>query len=246
MLKSGLMVATLFVSACAGVQQAEAPLPGLPVWDGQQIVCNQEVSFAPEAETPLPVFAEDERLGFCARSMRYIKLHRQYGDQTGYFGAVAAATASLAATYAPLVRRAYSENTWAFLAKINREAEAGIIAAAQQAGRGGLGGLLRGGVDARALFRAEQERIELALQTLKSDDPERYAEVIREVNSTLNPTNRLLIAAINRNPFFRAYEAGLAQIRARHGGAIDYADIGQRVEIDAVLLALIKGVGPTG
>jgi len=240
--RSGFLVLAVVVSAC-GSREVETPEMGLPAWDGDHIVCNEDVSFAAGAVGTLPEFTEDDRLGFCARSMRYIELHREFGSKTSYFGVVAATTASLAATYAPLVRKAYSESTWTFMADMNRELEAHVNEVAQKAGQGGLSGILRGGLDTGANVRAEQETVQAKLDAFAASDPEGYAQLIEDVNGTFNPTNRLLIAAINRNPFFKAYEAGLAQVRVRHGGAIDFADIEQRVEIGAVLQALIEGTG---
>jgi len=234
------------VAGCAAILPQNPPAMGLPAWDGSQIVCNETVSFAPDAAETLPVFSEDERLGLCARAMRYLELNRQFGGQTSYFGVAAAGTASLAATYAPLVRRAYSKSTWAFLADLSRQTENTVNVVAQratQASASRMRNLLSGGVpDAGGLIRAEQQGVQAALDDLRAQDPDAYARVIKEINGTLNPTNPMLIAAINRNPFFRAYEAGLAGLRARYGGAIDYANIEQRVEIGAVLQALIEAI----
>ena len=237
------------LAACGGTPQPETPSMGLPAWDGEQIVCNETVSFSSDATATLPEFPADERLGLCARSMAYITLHRQNGEQTSYFGVTAAVVASLAATYAPLVRRAYSESTWEFMAELSRETETMIAGVAAQANQGGVSRLMDRvsgrGLDTGALIRSEQRAVQASLDTLKAEDPEGYARLIEDVNGTFNPTNRMLIAAINRNPFFRAYEAGLAQVRARHGGAIDFADIEQRVEIGEVVRSLIEAVPPT-
>ncbi len=242
--RSGLIGLALLVAACGGGQPPVAPDLGLPAWDGSQIVCNKTVSFARTATETLPEFAADERLGFCARAMRYIELNRQYGAQSSYFGVAAATTASLAATYAPLVRRAYSAGTWTFMNDLNADLERRVNTAAADAENTGglLARLSRGGLDTEALIVAEQQEVQAALEAMAADNPEAYAQLIEEVNGTFNPTNRLLIAAINRNPFFRAYEAGLAQVRLRHGGAINYADMAQRVEISHVLQALIEGI----
>ncbi len=245
--RSGIFGLALFVSACGGGQPPQAPEMGLPAWDGTLIVCNETVSYAPSAIAPLPEFAADERLGLCARTMRYVTLNRQYGGQTSYFGVAAATTASLAATYAPLVRRAYSDSTWEFMDNLSGDIEVRVNAAAENAagGQGLLGRLSRAPMDTGALIREEQKDVQAALLAFAADDPDGYATLAKEVNSTFNPTNRLLIAAINRNPFYRAYEAGLAQVRARHGGAIDFADMEQRIEIGAVLQALIEAI-PAG
>ncbi len=236
----------MLVSACGGGQPPAAPEMGLPAWDGTQIVCNKTVSFAPTATEALPEFAPEERLGLCARSMRYIALNRQYGEDTSYFGVAAASTASLAATYAPMVRRAYSASTWEFLDNLNGDLEVLVNdAAAEMATSGGFFARLSSSQpDTDALILAEQAAVQAALDALATDNPEAYALLIQEVNATLNPTNRLLIAAMNRNPFFKAYGAGLAQLRARHGGALDYADMAQRVEISHVLQTLIEGIPP--
>ena len=244
--RSSILALSLFLAACGGKTSTTPPELGLPAWDGDQIVCNENVSFAREATAGLPEFDEDERLGLCARAMRYIELNRQFGDKTGYFGVAAATTASLAATYAPMVRRAYSESTWAFMAALNGDMEAQVNAAAEKATQGGSLIQLFSGAELStdSLIREEQQAIQARLDAFASSDPEGYARLIEEVNGTFNPTNRLLIAAINRNPFFRAYEAGLAQVRERHGGAIDYADLNQRIEIAGVLQALIEGISP--
>ncbi len=246
-LRSGLIGLALLVAGCAGGNQPPAaPDPGLPAWDGNQIVCNKTVSFAPTATGALPEFPPEERLGFCARAMRYIALNRQYGAQTSYFGVAAAGTASLAATYAPLVRRAYSASTWEFFDNLNADLEVLVNdAAAKLAASGGFFSRLSGGrPDTGALIADEQAAVQVALDALATDNPEAYARLIQEVNATLNPTNRLLIAAMNRNPFFKAYGDGLAQLRQNHGGALDYADMAQRVEISQVLQALIEGIPP--
>ena len=237
----GLMV---FLAACGGSQPPQSPEMGLPAWDGSQIVCNETVSFARTATEALPEFAPDERLGLCARSMRYMELNRKYGAQTSYFGVAAATVASLAATYAPLVRRAYSGSTWEFMDNLSGDIEVQVNMAAEKAaaGQGLLGRIARAPMNTAALILDEQMEVQAALEAFAMDNPEGYATLIEEVNGTFNPTNPLLIAAINRNPFFRAYEAGLAQVRARHGGAIDFADIEQRVEIGEVLRALIEGI----
>lgn len=234
----------LFVAACGLKPAAPGLENALPAWDGLQIVCNKEVSFSENATDDLPEFSPDERLGLCARSMHYLEFHRQFGRDTSYFGVAAATTASLAATYAPLVRRAYSDSTWAFMGALSREIEQRINAvASRQAGAQGLLGRITGGrADTNALIREEQIAVQAKLDTFATENPDAYARLIDDVNGTFNPTNRLLIAAINRNPFFRAYEAGLAQIRARHGGAIDFADLEQRIEIGLVLQALIDGI----
>jgi len=241
-----ILALSTFVAGCGGGTQPETPSMGLPAWDGAQIVCNETVSFAADGTSALPVFPADERLGLCARSMRYIELNRQYGGQTSYFGVAATTTASLAATYAPLVRRAYSKSTWDFMAELSRQTETTVNAVAQKAGQGGVSRLLDrvsgGALDAASLIRAEQRQVQAALEALRARDQDTYTKVIEEVNGTFNPTNRMLIAAINRNPFFRAYEAGLAQVRARHGGAIDFADMQQRIEIGDVLQTLIEAI----
>lgn len=236
----------VLAAGCGSGARQETPAMGLPAWDGEQVVCNETVSFARGAVGVLPDFPEDERLGLCVRSMRYIELNRQFGGQTSYFGVAAASTASLAATYAPMVRRAYSESTWAFMADLSRQNETRVKAAAQQAGQGGVSRLIGrfsgGGLDPSALIRQEQQDVQTALDALAAREPDAYAQLIEDVNGTLNPTNRLMIAAINRNPFFKTYEAGLAQIRARHGGAIDYAVLEQRIEIGAVLQSMIEDI----
>ena len=242
--RSGILGLVMFVAACGGGQPPAAPELGLPAWDGEQIVCNKSVSFARTATATLPEFEPNERLGFCERSMRYIALHRQYGAQTSYFGVAAATTATLAATYAPLVRRAYSDSSWEFMDNLSGDIEAQVTAAAEKAARasGLLGRISNARMNTDALVREEQQGVQAALEAFAADNPEGYAQLIEDVNGTFNPTNRLLIAAINRNPFFRAYEAGLAQVRARHGGAIDFSDVEQRIEIGAVLQALIEGI----
>ena len=237
----------VFVAACGGGTPPPAlPDMELPAWDGSQIVCNETVSFAQSATAPLPEFAADERLGLCARSMRYIALSREHGAQTSYFGVAAATTASLAATYAPLVRRAYSDSTWSFMASLNEDIEARVNLAAENAGgpSGLLGRFSGARMDTGALIREEQKAVQAKLEAFARDNPDAYAQLIEDVNGTFNPTNRLLIAAINRNPFFKAYEAGLAQVRARHGGAIDFSVLEQRVEIGEVLQALIEQIPP--
>jgi len=243
-MRFGVLGFVMFVAACGGSPQPAAPEMGLPAWDGEQIVCNETVSFARTATAALPVFDENERLGLCARSMRYIELNRQYGEQTSYFGVAAATTASLAATYAPLVRRAYSASTWEFMDNLSGDIELRVNMAAENAGgtQGVLGRFTRARMDTGALVREEQKDVQAMLDAFARDNPEAYAQLIQDVNGTFNPTNRLLLAAINRNPFFRAYEAGLAQVRIRHGGAIDFADIEQRIEIGEVLQALIEGI----
>jgi len=240
--RTAILGLAVFVTGCASLQQPVVPASGLPAWDGQQIVCNKDVSFAPFAGAPLPVFSADERLGLCARAMRYVELNRELGGQSSYFGVAAISTASLAATYAPMVRRAYSASTWAFLAGLNQELEAQVDAAASKARQGGLAGFFSGGTSTEKLLRDEQARVQTALDNLAAQDPDAYAQLISDINATLNPTNKLLIAAINRNPFFKAYEAGLAQLRAQNGGMIDYADIDQRIAISTVLQNLIEAI----
>ncbi|MBL1435101.1 MAG: hypothetical protein COB08_002725 [Rhodobacteraceae bacterium] len=243
-LRSGIIGLALFAAACGGERPPEAPEMGLPAWNGEQIVCSKTVSFAHTTTAALPVFDDNERLGLCARSMRYIELNRQYGAQTSYFGVAAATTASLAATYAPLVRRAYSDSTWEFMDNLSADIELRVNLAAENAegSQGLLGRISRAPMNTGALIREEQKHVQTILETFALDDPDGYALLIEDVNGTFNPTNRFLIAAINRNPFFRAYEAGLAQVRERHGGAIDFAELEQRIEIGEVLQALFKGI----
>jgi len=235
---------TIFLAACGGNQPPQSPDMELPAWDGSQIVCSETVSFAHTAIEPLPEFAADERLGLCARTMRYIALHRQYGAQTSYFAVAAEATATLAATYAPLVRRAYSDSTWNFMAALSQTIEPRVSLAAENAAgtQGLLGRISRAPMNTRALIREEQKAVQAELDAFAAENPEGYAQLITDVNGTFNPTNPFLIAAINRKPFYRAYEAGLAQVRANHGGAIDFADIEQRIEIGEILNALIEGI----
>ncbi len=237
-IRSGIVAFGFFVAACAAPPLPDVPQNRLPAWDGSQIVCNETVSFAVNADQALPEFAEDERLGLCARSMRYVELHRQYGDKTAYFGVAAISTASLAATYARLVRRAYSQSTWDFLAGMNSGIETRIMAAAS----GNGGGWFAPELNTAALIRAEQNEVQQRMEEFASADPDAYTLMLEEVNATLNPTNALLISAINRNPFFKAYEAGLAQIRSQNGGAIDYAVLEQRLAMNGVLRALIEAV----
>ena len=242
--RSGVLGFVMFVAACGGVQPPASPDMGLPAWDGEQVVCNETVNFSPTATAALPEFAAEERLGLCARTIRYMELHRQYGSQTSYFAIAAESTATLAATYAPLVRRAYSDSTWEFMDNLSGDIEVRVNTAAENAaGRQGLfGRISRAPMNTRALIREEQKDVQAALDAFLADDPEGYAQLIKDVNGTFNPTNPLLIAAINRNPFYRAYEAGLAQVRANHDGAIDFADIEQRIEIGGVLKALIEAI----
>jgi len=243
-LRTGIIGLTLFVAACGGGQSPATPELGLPAWDGSQIVCNETVSFARTTTAALPEFEPNERLGLCARSMRYIELNRQFGEQTSYFGVAAATTASLAATYAPLVRRAYSASTWEFMDNLSADIELRVNTAAENAtgSQGVLGRFTRARMDTGALIREEQKDVQASLEAFAADNPEAYAQLVEDVNGTFNPTNRLLIAAINRNPFFKAYEAGLARVRLRHGGAIDFAVLEQRIEIGEVLQALIEGI----
>lgn len=243
-LRSGLIGLAFVTAACGGSQPPAAPELGLPAWNGEQVVCNETVSFSHTATAALPVFDDGERLGLCARSMRYIELNRKYGEQTSYFGVAAATTASLAATYAPLVRRAYSDSTWEFMATMSADIEDQVNLAAENSrgSQGLLGRISRSPMNTGALIREEQKDVQKTLDAFALADPEGYAQLIEDVNGTFNPTNRLLIAAINRNPFFRAYEVGLAQVRARHDGAINYADLEQRIEIGEVLQALFRGI----
>ncbi len=242
--RTGILGFVMFVAACAGGQPPATPDMALPAWNGEQIVCNQTVSFDRRAVAPLPKFAENERLGLCARAMRYIELNRQYGDLTSYFGVAAATTASMAATYAPLVRRAYSASTWEFMDNLSGDTEVWVNKVAAKAAKSdGFFSQISGTkMDTAALILEEQKEVQAALEAFATDSPEAYAQLIKDVNGTFNPSNRLLIAAINRNPFFHAYEAGLAQVRARHNGAIDFADMAQRIEIANVLQALIEGI----
>lgn len=243
-IRSSIVAFGFFVAACAAPPPPlpDVPQSELPAWDGSQIVCGETVSFATNADQALPEFAADERLGLCARSMRYVELHRLYGDKTAYFGVAAISTASLAATYAPLVRRAYSKSTWDFLAEMNSEIEARVVAAAARAASGSGGGWFAPALNTAALIQGEQNEVQQRMEGFASADPAAYALMLEEVNNTLNPTNALLISAINRNPFFKAYEAGLAQIRAENGGAIDYVALEQRLAMNSVLRALIEAV----
>ncbi len=243
-MRAGIAGLMLFAAACGGGQPPAAPDLGLPAWDGEQVVCGKTVSFARTNTDPLPEFAANERLGLCARTVRYMVLNRQYGAQTSYFGVAAETTATLAATYAPLVRRAYSGSTWEFMDTLSGDTEMLVNSAAEKVagGRGLLGRISRAQLTTDAAIREEQQAVQAALDTFAADNPEGYAQLIKDVNGTFNPTNPMLIAAINRSPFYRAYEAGLAQVRANHGGAIDYADIEQRIEISGVLQALIEAI----
>lgn len=232
-----LLIALLFTASCGLFGRGNAPDPDLPlpVWNGESILCNEDVSFDKAAETALPEFADDERLGLCARSIRYLELNRLYGDRTEFFGIAAASTASLAATYAPLVRRAYSDETWGFMAQMSADLETGANRVAADLAAGER-------VNTTALIAQDQRAVQAALDQLAATDPETYAAVIAEVGSTLNPTNRLLLAAINRNPFFAAYEAGLAQVRADVGGNIDFSSLDHRLKVGVILKRLISGI----
>ncbi|MBL4806639.1 MAG: hypothetical protein JKY31_05035 [Rhodobacteraceae bacterium] len=212
----------------------------IPAWDGAHILCSENVSFAQSSTDELPEFDDDERLGFCSRSMKYLELHRQYGDQTPYFGIAAATTGSLAATYARLVRRAYSAPTWAFMQELNVSLDRNVDAAAAQLAAGGHGNV---GFTNR-MIRQEQNAVQEALDTLQQSDPDAFATVIKELGSTLNPTNPMLLAAINRNPFFAAYEASLAVIRTEVGGPVDYSNPAHRLKISTALNRLITNIAP--
>ncbi len=248
-MKRSFIVLSAFgvLSACGvlglfGNSLPDAPLnqTAIPAWDGNHILCSEDVSFAMDSTDALPEFDADERLGFCIRSIKYLELHRQFGDRTTYFGVAAALTGSLAATYAPLVRRAYSPPTWEFMQSVNLALDANVDVASAALAAGARGGQNF----TRRTIANGQNDVQSLLDALQAESPETYAQVIEDLSSTLNPTNPLLLNAINRNPFFAAYEASLAGIRQQVGGNVDYSQLEHRLEIDAALDSLISNIAP--
>lgn len=212
----------------------------IPAWDGRQKLCGEEVDFVNSAVEALPEFADDERIGFCARTMKYLALHRRYGDQTNYFGIAAISTGILAGTYVPMMQRATSDETWAFLLAQNLVLDSKIDAVAldMQTGKSGSQRFTN------RLITEEQKTVQTALETLETSEPETYAIVIEELAKILNPTNPFLLAGINRNPLFASYEASLAEIRTREESDLDYSDIQHRRAISAAIDRLIKNITP--
>ncbi len=242
-----LLAATALLSSCGilaifGNSEPDAPInqTNIPAWDGDHILCSEDVSFAQDSTDALPEFDADERLGFCDRSMKYLELHRQYGDKTTYFGIAAAQTGSLAATYARLVRRAYTSDTWQIMQSVNLLLDENVDAVAAQMANGNNGGQ---GFTNRAIAKG-QDDLQGLLDDLQAEQPEIYAQMIEDLASTLNPTNPMLLNAINRNPFFAAYEASLAEIRKDVAGDVDFARIEHRLKIDAALDYLIANIAP--
>ncbi len=218
-----------------GKNTDEPPQATLPAWNGEHILCGAQVNYDKNNRDPFPVFQEDDRLGFCARTIRYLELNRQYGDQTPIFGIAAAVTTSFAASYAPFVRRVYSQDTWAFMATLSAELEPQFTGFADAFANGTPRPLPE-------MIDMDQDLAQARLDALRDTDPDAYTTLIAELNDSLNPTNPMLLAAINRNPFFAAYEAGLAQIRAKVGGRIDYSQRSQRVMISQMLQRLFQGI----
>ncbi len=242
-----LLSATVLLSSCGvlaifGNSGPDIPAvtSTIPAWDGDHILCSEDVSFAVGSTDILPEFDADERLGFCARSMKYLELHRQYGDKTTYFGIAAAQSGSLAATYARLVRRAYTADTWQIMQSVNLLLDENVDAAAAELARGGNGGQRF----TDRMIANGQDDLQDMLDVLKAKEPEIYAQMITDLASTLNPTNPMLLSAINRNPFFAAYEASLAEIRAEVSGNVDFSLIEHRLKIDAALDYLIANIAP--
>ncbi len=239
-----LLPAVALISACGFFSKPEPVTTpdssNIPAWDGAHILCSENVSFAQDATEALPEFTPDDRLGFCTRSMKYLALHRQYGDQTTYFAIAAATTGSLAATYARLVRRAYSGPTWEFMQSINLALDANVDAAVAKLEAGAAGGAQF----TNRLIESEQANVQNMLNAHQTSDLEGYANVISDVGNTLNPTNPMLLAAINRNPFFAAYEASLAEIRAETGGDVNFSLLSHRLKISAALDQLINNIAP--
>ena len=212
----------------------------IPAWDGVHIICNETISFDSGSTQTLPEFPVSERLGFCDRSMKYLALNREFGDKTTYFGISAALTGSLAATYAPLVRRAYSGQTWDFMQKLNLVLDANVNAAMAELLAGNNGGQ----AFTDRFIEQEQNIVQEVLDNLQATDPQVFDDIMQDISGTLNPTNPMLLSAINRNPFFAAYEASLAALRVQVGGNVDYDLLDHRLEISAALDRLIKNITP--
>ena len=248
MIRSFIVLSAFAVLSACGVlglfgnSVPDAPINQsvIPAWDGDHILCSKDVSFAVDSTGVLPEFDADERLGFCNRSMKYLALHRQYGDQTTYFGIAAAQSGSLAATYARLVRRAYTADTWQVMQSVNLLLDTNVDAAAAELANGNTGGQ---GFTNRFIANG-QDDLQNLLDDLQENEPDIYAQMITDLASTLNPTNPMLLSAINRNPFFAAYEASLAKIRVEVAGNVNFALIEHRLKIDAALDGLIANIAP--
>ncbi len=234
-LRAALLV--LLLAACV-------PAPGRwanPLgwhWQGRTLVCGQTMDFRPSARDDLPGYSPELRRGFCARVVRFLRLHRRYGTKTGYFGVTAMTTSGLAAIDIPSQRHLYSEPTWDFLAGLSGALEVETARAEAVANRGPLIGRA---LDL-ALFQAEQRAVQQALDALRARDETAHQRLVGEVNATLNPRDPLLLAALASTPFFANYHAALAGVRTRLGRDIDFARKRDRVAVALALAAMLGAV----
>jgi len=245
MSRRALLLPIFLIVASCGVfgpadEPPERPAPP-PVWNGDFVLCGKPVSFVLTSTDPLPVFSGDERLGFCAISVRYLILHRQYGAKSDVFGASAAVTGSYSSLYT-LFRRAHlSRSTWGFLAQLSRRIETRAPSVVSALASGASRGSFNRRNDAE-----EQILVQTALDAFQLSQPGDYAKLMADMSKLLNPTGRFQMAAINRDPFFRALEASLAPLRAEFGGPIDYALLDHRLRIGTVLQKMISDTTEPG
>ncbi len=232
----------IILASCGIFGNAPIPAPqsSIPAWDGQLLVCGNTVSFAQNAVTPLPEYPAEERLGFCARSSKYLALHRQYGDKTTFFGISAETTSSFAVLYAPFMRRIYNNDTWEFAQQLNLALDTRVdqVVAQLQAGETG------GAAFTQQLMTLEQNNVQTMLDALHASDPDIYEKMLKDFGGSFNPTNPMLLRAMNSEPFFAAYEASLAKIRLEIGGDVDFSNLAHRLKIAAALDQMIRAIAP--
>jgi len=224
---------------CLGAVACTQNTPPNPMawkWRGKHVLCSQDVDFAADAHGTLPEFDDGQRQGFCRRTVYYLRLHREFGADTAFFGVAAMTTSGLVVLDGPTQHHRYSPETWAFMSGLSLELEERAKVTAQRLRLGRKGSDLT-----RRLLTEEQAYVGRALADLHSRDPALYRRVIREIDRTLNPDDPLELAAINSHPFFATYLAAIARVRGDVGGPVSFARSKHRVAVGVALSKSLNG-----
>lgn len=229
----------LILGLCLGAvacTQNTTPNPMAWKWRGKHVLCSQLVDFAADSRRKLPEFDAKQGQGFCRRTVFYLRLHREFGEDTTFFGVAAMTTSGLVVLDRPTQHHRYSPETWAFMSGLSLELEERAEFTAQRLRRGRKGSDLT-----QRLLTEEQAHVGRALANLQRSDPALYRRVIREIDRTLNPGDPLVLAAINSHPFFATYLAAIAKVRGDVGGPVSFALSKHRVAVGMALSKSFTG-----
>lgn len=205
-------------------------------WRATVLLCQQAVDFSATSGRDLPKFTAEHRLGFCQRTVFYLRLHREFGEHTAFFGVAAITTAGLATLYGPGQRHRYSPETWDFMSGLSGDLAERAITTANRLRRGTKGlGLTR------QLLEREQSHVGQVLADLRRREPVLYTRLIGEIDQTLNPDDPLVLAAINSQPFFATYLAAIAEVRDDVGVPVRFDLQTHRVAVGMALSKSFSG-----